>query len=207
MDNQTVAAIPSEPSVAENSPKKSNWPISILLIFLFLFGLFGAYYFGKSAREQSAITPQVSPTALIQPSPTETQALPSPTSSPVATGSAVMGTVSGKLCYPSEMLPKGTIEAKNTISGEIVILDYPGSEVTSSNTYEVGLELGTYYLRYKVSDSLIGYHTETCKTGLETSCNSANPRVLIPATVETGKTVPNYDLCDFYYSDSTKPVF
>lgn len=207
MGNQTVGDIPMQPTASVNPPKKSNWPIIILLILLFLFGLFGAYYFGKSTSGQSGIAPQVSPTAVIDPSPTETQALPSPTSSPVTTNSAVMGTVSGKLCYPSEMLPKGTIEAKNTTSGEILSQAYPGSEAGGKSSYSFSLKPGTYYLRYKISDFFNGYHTETCKTGSETSCAATNTRVLIPAVVETGKTVDTYDLCDFYYSDSTKPAF
>lgn len=118
-----------------------------------------------------------------------------------------MGTVSGKLCYPSEILPAGTIEAKNTVTAEMTTQNYPGSSAGGKSSYSFSLSPGTFYLRYKISDTLIGYHTETCKTGSETSCTATNPRVLISVTVEDGKTISDYDLCDFYYSDSTKPSF
>lgn len=193
-------------SVLPHSPKNSShiWIIAFLIMLLFIFGLAAAYFFGQSRIAN--ITPPLSPIPVVTESATMTPS-ESEVATPTQEPTTQKGMVSGRLCYPSEMLPKGTIDAKNITSGEIITQDYPGSDAGGKSTYSFELKPGNYYLRYKISTDLIGYHTETCKTGNETSCKPENPRVLIAATIEEGKTVANYDLCDFYYNDSTKPSF
>lgn len=121
--------------------------------------------------------------------------------------STARGTVNGKLCYPSEVLPKGTIEAKRLSDGKVFILDYGGSESGQGNAYEFLLEKGDYYLRYKTSFDKIGYSTTACPTGQEESCGDTKTRVLRKAEVKTGHAVPGYDLCDYYYKDTNAPRF
>lgn len=148
-----------------------------------------------------------------QPAPTATiTSTSSPYVSPVQTempmgSGASTGEISGKLCYPSEFLPAGTIEAKSTISNTVVSMAYEGSEAGAGNTYTLAVPAGSYILRYYVGENTIGYHTDICPTGAETSCAADNPRNHISVVVTSGKTVSGIDLCDFYYSEATEPTF
>lgn len=119
------------------------------------------------------------------------------------------GTVSGKLCYPSEVLPPGKIESKRLSDGKISTQDYPGSLNGGKNIYTFELEKGDYYLRYNIqgAGNFIGYSTTVCPTGNEETCGDKKPRELIKATVEPGGEVTNYNLCDFYYQASNAPKF
>ena len=118
------------------------------------------------------------------------------------------GTVSGRLCYPSEMIPPGSIEAKRTTDNKIFTQEYKGSQNGGGNTYSFSLEPGIYNMRFAPQgSSLYGYHTTVCLTGLETTCGDTNPRQLVPATVLANQSVVAYDLCDFYYQPQNAPVF
>lgn len=120
--------------------------------------------------------------------------------------STAKGIVKGKLCYPSEVIPEGVIEAKRLSDGKVFILDYGGSESGESNIYEFPLENGDYYLRYKTKGSF-GYSTTVCPTGREQTCGDTKTRILRKIEVKTGKKVSDYDLCDYYYKDSNAPKF
>lgn len=118
------------------------------------------------------------------------------------------GEVSGRLCYPSEVVPEGVIEAKRLSDGKVFILNHGSSlEDELGNRYSFELEQGDYYLRYKTSVGLIGYSTTVCPTGNEQTCGDKKQRELIKATVEPSGEVSNYDLCDYYYNDSNTPKF
>ncbi len=117
------------------------------------------------------------------------------------------GTVTGKLCYPSEVLPKGKIEAKRLSDNKIFIQDYLGNQNGAKSNYAFELEEGDYYLRYYVAENLIGYSTTVCPTGQEQTCGDTKMRVLKKAEVKTGKKVSDYDLCDYYFKDLNAPKF
>ena len=118
------------------------------------------------------------------------------------------GKISGKLCYPSEVVPEGIIEAKRLSDGKVFILNHGSSlEDELGTKYSFKLEQGEYYLRYKTKGGLIGYSTTVCPTGNEETCGDKKQRQLVKATVEPNAEVSNYDICDYYYSDSNAPKF
>lgn len=117
------------------------------------------------------------------------------------------GVVSGKICYPSEVLPKGTIEAKRISDGKIFILNHGGSEDEKGVNYKFKLEEGDYYLRFKTKGNIIGYSTTVCPTGKEETCADKKPRVERKAEIKVGETISNYDLCDYFYQDTNAPKF
>ncbi len=160
--------------------------------------------FNRQATPIAQATP--TPTATVEPAPT-VSAIATPSASPVSGGGAATGNITGKLCYPSEFLPEGTIEAKSVNSQTFVSELYPGSENGGGSTYSLAVPAGTYILRYKASNTLAGYHTDVCSTGLETSCAQDNPREHIEITVAADQTVKNVDLCDFYYAPGNAPEF
>lgn len=117
------------------------------------------------------------------------------------------GWISGKLCYPSEVVPEGVIEAKRIEDGKIFILNHGGSEDENGLNYKFKLEEGDYYLRYKTASDKFGYSTTVCPTGKEQACGDKKQRELVKATVEPGQTVSGYNLCDYYYKDTNAPKF
>lgn len=123
------------------------------------------------------------------------------------TSKDITGTVSGKICYPSEVIPKGKLEVKRLLDDYIIYEDYPGSVNGVKPTYSFQLEPGDYYIRYNVDDKLFGYSTTVCPTGNETTCADTNKRVPVMAVVKTSMELKNYDLCDYYYNSSNAPKF
>lgn len=118
------------------------------------------------------------------------------------------GTILGKLCYPSEVVPEGIIEAKRIDDEKIFVLNHGSSlEDKMGNKYSFKLETGNYYLRYKTNGGLIGYSTTVCSTGSEETCGDNKLRVLKTISVVPNETISNYDLCDYYYNNSNAPKF
>lgn len=117
------------------------------------------------------------------------------------------GTVSGKVCYPSEVIPKGKLQVKRLLDGKITEENYPGSIKGVEPTYSFQLEPGDYYIRYNVDGKLFGYSTTVCPTGNETTCADTKERVPVIAVIKDGQELKNYDLCDYYYKDSNTPKF
>ena len=118
------------------------------------------------------------------------------------------GSISGKLCFPSEVVPEGIIEAKRLSDGKVFILNHDSSlDDELKDKYIFKLEQGNYYLRYKTAGNQFGYSTSVCPTGKEESCGDTKQRVMVKATVEPNDEVSNYDLCDYYYQNSNAPKF
>lgn len=117
------------------------------------------------------------------------------------------GTVSGKICYPSEVIPKGKLEVKRLMDDYIIYEDYPGSVTGEKPTYSFQLEPGDYYIRYNVEDKIFGFSTTVCPTGNETTCGDTKQRIPVMAVVKDGQELKNYDLCDYYYKDYNAPKF
>ena len=112
------------------------------------------------------------------------------------------GTVSGKLCYPSDSLPSGEIVAKNIASAELTTQNYPGSFSGAGSTYTMELSPGEYNLRYQAHAS--GNNPTLFSSGYHTECDGSAPcdeksHALIPVKVVRGEATENIDLCDFYY--------
>lgn len=117
------------------------------------------------------------------------------------------GIVSGKVCYPSEVIPKGKLEVKRLLDDYIISEDYPGSIQGVEPTYSFQLEPGDYYIRYNVDDKIFGFSTTVCPTGNETTCADTKQRVPVMAVIKTDQELKNYNLCDYYYKDSNAPKF
>jgi hypothetical protein len=117
------------------------------------------------------------------------------------------GTVTGKLCYPSDFLPPGRIVAKDTTSGKTYTQDYIGSVAGGKTTYSFSLTPGIYHLRYEQGGTsntakFYGYYDECAKTMGAAECTPDSGHINIDVKVLTDKEIPNVDLCDFYSSPS-----
>lgn len=135
------------------------------------------------------------------------------TSTPVATASGAKGIVTGKLCFPASVLPKGKIIAKNTVTNEITSQDYPGSEAGGGFVYTLNLSPGSYYMKYDAnspSGILSGFYTNysTCVGNSSSAeCSGQRTRPLLSVDVKPGSTVTDVNLCDFYYPSDSPPKF
>ena len=163
----------------------------VLILMIFVFAILGGAYY---LNQQTEITPIIISPNVQKQTPEVIQT----------------GTVSGKLCYPSEFLPEGQIVAKNTETDKIVNQDYPGSSEGGKNGYTITLPEGIYKIRYEANiDGKVssGYHTTVCPTGSEITCADTNSRVVVPVKITKDRAVENHDLCDFYYQQESKPQF
>ena len=111
-------------------------------------------------------------------------------------------TINGKLCYPSNFLPKGEIVAKETKTNKLTTIDYGGE----FSTYKIEVDPGEYVLRYQAhasgnEDFLSGYYTKCAINSSADICNADDGHELIKVNVSGGDVVNNVDLCDFYYTE------
>jgi hypothetical protein len=171
--------------------------LPLILIIMVIAG--GAYYLGTLNKVSQ--TPTIDTNLTVK---AETTPSPSPSATPTPQNLVkAEGTVSADLCYPSESLPAGRIEAKNLESGELF---YEKVDGTKTNI-KMKLIPGKYYLRYEAHPAgvepktvLYGYH-DGC-TGSEPIClNNKVQRASIPVEVTANNTVGNVKLCDFYYGE------
>lgn len=116
------------------------------------------------------------------------------------------GIVEGKICYPSEGIPAGTILAKNIKTGEITRQNFEGVPPSKKDIYSISLDPGTYVFAYDIgSINYLGFYS-TCAIQL-TECKTTESHQLIEVNVVAGKTISNVDLCDYYYQPDQKPNF
>jgi hypothetical protein len=187
---------------------KKSVPLFIVIGLILIAALIGGYYISQNKKNpDSNQTPSPRPGVEQQASDQNLNELnqnPATPSAEKLTDRA--GTVKGKLCFPSEGLPKGKIEAKRVDDGVVFTQDFPGSQDGGKAEYSFALNPGKYNLRYAAGDQY-GYHTTVCLTGTETTCSNTAPRTMLTANVEAKSTVENFDLCDFYYTPNNAPYF
>lgn len=191
-----------------------KWLLGLIIMVIVLAGI---GYVGLQRLQKNQQPLMVTPTQAPYRSPTPSPETPhsSPSSSvnvSMTPEDTETGMVEGKLCYPSEVLPEGVIEAKRLTDNVVFTKSYAGSQQGGAATYQFELETGTYVLRYAADvggtgDYTYGYHTQNCPTGTETTCGNAEGMETVPVEVTAGETVSDYDLCNFYYLETNEPEF
>ncbi|HNB52470.1 MAG TPA: hypothetical protein PK530_11025 [Anaerolineales bacterium] len=125
---------------------------------------------------------------------TETPA-PEPTPLPASTG-----TVSGRVCYPSEFIPAMTAYFQQTSSGALTELAIAESQLT----YTIELAPGTYRAfswteKYQIASAYTGY--VACGYGITCTEHS-----LLTFEVIAGQELTNIDICDGPYPVDQLPL-
>ncbi len=130
--------------------------------------------------------------------PTEivaTEVISTSTDTPAATeesASPLAGTVTGQVCYPSEMIPAMHAYFRNANTGELTEL----AIAENQSEYNLDLPSGTYEaFAYLQDGELGGSYSQAVPCGLGVECVDHN---LITFEVQTGQTTANIDLCDWY---------
>ncbi len=185
-----------------------NLLIVILLIIIILSVGAAAYFYGKSQSvNNTAVMTQITPTTgVVIPSVSPTVEA-SPTAQVIT-----VGTVTGKLCYPASLIPKGVITAKNLTTNQLTTQDYPGTQNGGSMNYTLSLAPGTYHLKFAPTDypTVVGFYTDysSCVGNPSSAtCSGQKTRPLLPVEVKSGSTASDVNLCDFYYPPDSPPPF
>lgn len=107
------------------------------------------------------------------------------------------GSITGKLCYPSDHVPSGKVTAKNRETSETFSINYEWDGNTRDNpTYSMSLKPGNYHVRFEVG-SLVEYYTDVANCYFTSGgCSQTQPQPLLTAVVKAGQTVANVNLCD-----------
>jgi hypothetical protein len=170
-----------------------NVKILLVIIALAIVGTI-SYFFGVKSLGQSVTIPTAIPSTE---SPQET-----PTAVP-SSGKESKGTVAGKLCFPSEGIPPGTIVAKDIGTKQTFSQNYAGTEAGAGNTYKFELPVGTYHIKFQLAGSA-GYYNECAKNPTFDVCSSDASHDHIELELSENITLKNVDLCDFYATEAQK---
>lgn len=134
-----------------------------------------------------------SATSPASPEPTTMAGMHTPQGSPA-------GTVSGKVCYPSEMIPAMTAFFQETASGEISEMDIEEDQAGFTIDLPPGKYIAFAYL--KSGAELGGSYSEAVPCGLSADCTDHSP---LAFEVRAGSTTGGVDLCDWYAPEAVPP--
>lgn len=104
------------------------------------------------------------------------------------------GAVTGKLCYPSEVLPTMTIYLKDVDSDGVLTKN---TQINEANYEFLDVPEGTYvaYAYPQGQSELGGGYTQAVPCGLTVECTDHS---LIEIPVAADETVSGVDICDWY---------
>ena len=127
------------------------------------------------------------------PTPTDPATeVPSPIATDEPASNASTGTVTGKVCYPSEFIPPMTAYFRNTQTGTLSELTIAENQAS----FRVDLQPGTYEaFAYLENGEGGGSYSQAVACGLTVDCPDHS---LITFDVQAGQTTPDIDLCDWY---------
>ncbi len=125
---------------------------------------------------------------------------PSPAPPSTDTPEPTTGTISGRVCYPSEFIPAMTayfVESSTNTVNQLPIAENQG-------TYSIDLPPGTY-VAYAWMDGFTfgGSYSQAVPCGLTISCTDHS---LIPVNLTAGSVITDVDLCDWYGESGDVPI-
>jgi hypothetical protein len=108
--------------------------------------------------------------------------------------------VSGKLCFPSEVIPPLTLYFQNTASQATSQL----ATTQNQTTYTIDLPPGEYIAYAWLPDATMGgAYSPAVPCGLSVECTDHRP---LPFQVEAGQTTAGIDICDWYGQPGEVPA-
>jgi hypothetical protein len=117
-----------------------------------------------------------------------------------ATEEAQLGTIRGKLSYPSEFIPPQKVVA--FVANNLDTF-YTVESVLNQGDYELQVPAGTYFVvSYLADGTLAAGYSAMVPCGLKVGCDDHS---LLPVTVAAGQTVEAINPADWYASEGTFP--
>jgi hypothetical protein len=125
---------------------------------------------------------------------------PDPLSDENTSGPVPTGSITGKICYPSEFIPEMTLFVQEISSQEI-------SEVyiaENQDRYSLDLLPGTYiaFAYLNSGASIIGSYSNAVLCGLNADCSDHS---LVEFDVKAGQVLGEIDICDWYSPEAVPP--
>jgi hypothetical protein len=125
---------------------------------------------------------------------------PDPLSDENTSGPVPTGSISGKICYPSEFIPEMTLFVQETSNQEI------SEEYISENQnrYNMNLIPGRYiaFAYLNSGATLMGSYSNAVLCGLNAGCADHS---LVEFEVKAGQTLEDIDICDWYSTEAVPP--
>jgi hypothetical protein len=117
-----------------------------------------------------------------------------------ATPTPSTGTVSGRICYPSERIPAMTLYFSQPEDEHLI--EYPVEE--NQDSYQVSLEPGMYFVFAWVESYQVGgMYTEAVRCGLGELCTDHTP---VGVEVAAGDRLIGVDVCDWVHPEPFLPA-
>jgi hypothetical protein len=167
--------------------KWSSAAIIFSVIFSACAPLGGTLEVGIVTETQETIV-ALSPT--LSPTPNQPTQTPEPISD--------TGSVTGKICYPSEAIPSMTAYFLNNETDAVNQMQI----IENQNSYTIELEPGDYIAFAYREQSLGGMYSQAVSCGLTAECTD---HTLLVFTVLPGETTQGIDICDWYAQDQLPP--
>ncbi|MGW8227106.1 MAG: hypothetical protein ACWGOY_15295, partial [Anaerolineales bacterium] len=125
---------------------------------------------------------------------------PDPLSEENTSGPKPTGSITGKICYPSEFIPEMTLFLQETSSQEISELYISENQ----NRYSLNLIPGRYiaFAYLNSGATLIGSYSNAVLCGLDAGCSDHS---LVEFEVKAGQTLDGIDICDWYSTEAVPP--
>lgn len=176
----------------------------VLLIGLFLLFVLVIYsFFSKKNINKTDKSGE-----LIEGLPTVTVFEEKETVIPQSEKKVYKGKVSGKICYPSEVVPEGDLFIKNVKTEEILKEHFDITKVGQQQNFAITLNEGMYVFAYKpVSNDVYGFFTPCALTMEAKDCLTKESHQLTKVKVEKDKVTKDINICDYYYSNEDRPEF
>ena len=130
------------------------------------------------------------PASVVTEEPTTSTAL---STSPADPGSTQTGAVTGKVCFPSEVIPAMNVYFRNTTNGELS--EFANPENQSDFSFE--LPAGTYeaFAYLQNGEGGGGSYSQFVPCGLSVDCADHS---LLAFDVQPQQTTTNIEICDWY---------
>jgi len=190
----------------------------LLLILIAIFTLLSACA-PQTATPKAAITTEASPTEITPYPPPVTNIATTPTQEPYpgpnftfippsleppypvsseSPGQSTIGSVAGKICYPSEFIPAMTVYFSNTTSGVYTELQISENQ----SDYQIDLGPGRYIAFAYPESGNGGSYSRAVPCGLSAECSD---HTTLAFEVRPGETTSGIDICDWYSPESVPP--
>jgi hypothetical protein len=193
-------------------PRKRYRNPSILPISLLVFTLLFPTACGTlEVGVERTATPDQAATATVAALATEnarlsaqaTMLASTPTSTPfpaTPTPTPGLGTVTGRICFPSERIPAMTAYFQNTNTNQVIEMAVGENQPS----YSIDLPPGEYIAYVWMPDFVMGgLYSEFVLCGLGADCTDHTP---VPFQVESGRATNGIDLCDWYGQPGDVPI-
>ncbi|MFN2265155.1 MAG: hypothetical protein ACK2UM_12910 [Anaerolineales bacterium] len=125
---------------------------------------------------------------------------PDPLSDENTSGPVPTGSITGKICYPSEFIPEMTLFVQEISSQEISELFIAENQ----NRYNMNLIPGMYiaFAYLNSGATLMGSYSNAVLCGLNAGCADHS---LVEFEVKAGQTLEDIDICDWYSTEAAPP--